>query len=561
VISTATGLADTTFSGDGWATVASSTVNTSPGALAYRFDGRLVIAGTQDGTTPDTLLAQFTTAGGLDGTFDSDGLATYTAPHFNNIVSLYTTSTSRYVVVGDRLQAPVAAMRVLTNGALDSGFDGNGVEALSPPASYDLVRAVPATNGRTVIVGDAFTAGPVLTSTLAVLRLTGAGAGDATFGNLAFPLYTVGNLNDSGRDVAIAPDGGAVIVTSDGPDFVVLQKLLPNGYLDPTFGGGRSFVESSGDAQGHAVAMLGAQPVFAGCVQCSTGHSDFLVGRFTASGELDPTFSADGLATVGFGSGSDDDANGVAVQANGRIVVVGHAGGNFAIARFTDHGNLDTTFGGDGKVKTDIATGSTDEAFDAAIQSDGKIVVVGVRITATDARFAVVRYTTAGKLDTTFGGGDGIVVTKMGSGNSKALGVAIRPDGRIVVAGIESDNSTLRIAIARYTTTGALDTSFNGTGKLFTSPDGRDTALDVAAVGNSIVITGGEGSDDDVLVARFLDNGSPDTTYGDGGEQRGPFGSPHANAIAVQADGSYVVTGGDPTANNGTDTFAARFKP
>jgi uncharacterized delta-60 repeat protein len=168
---------------------------------------------------------------------------------------------------------------------------------------------------------------------------------------------------------------------------------------------------------------------------------------FAAAGQLDPTFRGDGKVTTQITAGRDV-ASGVALQANGKIVAVGRAarsGGRFAMARYKPNGALDSTFGGDGKVTTDFTTGE-DGANGVAIQADGKIVAGG----SADDRFALARYRHNGTLDSTFGG-HGKVTTEFTAGADFAAGVALQADGKIVAAGGASVFTTrARFALARY---------------------------------------------------------------------------------------------------------------
>src|SRR4029079_12810350 len=105
---------------------------------------------------------------------------------------------------------------------------------------------------------------------------------------------------------------------------------------------------------------------------------------FNPDGSPDTSFSGDGKQTTDFG-GFDDQATAVALQADGKIVAVGSgANGDFALARYSAGGSLDTSFSGDGKQTTDF--GAQDRATGVAVQSDGKIVVVG---TTTEAGLRV----------------------------------------------------------------------------------------------------------------------------------------------------------------------------
>lgn len=126
-----------------------------------------------------------------------------------------------------------------------------------------------------------------------------------------------------------------------------------------------------------------------------------------ADGSLDATFDNDGWTTTDFGS--NDEGIAVALQSDGKIVVAGNSNNDFAVARYNSNGSLDTSFDSDGMLTTDL-TGGNDEAQAVAIQSDGKIVVAGRSYTGSSYDFAVVRYNSDGTLDTTFSD-DGIVTT------------------------------------------------------------------------------------------------------------------------------------------------------
>ena len=144
-----------------------------------------------------------------------------------------------------------------------------------------------------------------------------------------------------------------------------------------------------------------------------------------APGDLDVSFSGDGKQTTDFGGA--DAAAAVAMQADGKIVVAGSSGGDFALARYGADGALDPSFSGDGLVTTDL--GGTDAGQGVAIQADGRIVVAG----SSGGNFALARYTAGGGLDPSFSG-DGLQTTDFGADDG-ATAVAIQADGRIVAAG------------------------------------------------------------------------------------------------------------------------------
>ncbi|MBI5563064.1 MAG: hypothetical protein HY894_09490 [Deltaproteobacteria bacterium] len=168
----------------------------------------------------------------------------------------------------------------------------------------------------------------------------------------------------------------------------------------------------------------------------SGSASDFAVVRYNSDGTLDTSFGAGGSVVTDI-RGYDDYGNSLAILSDGRIVVAGDSYGlvdrDFAVVRYNSDGTLDASFGVGGKVTTDVGAGDDDYAYAVGIQSDGKIVAAGPAGNGMLSDFAVVRYNTDGTLDASFGAG-GMIRTDSGSIDF-ANGLAIQPDGRIVVAG------------------------------------------------------------------------------------------------------------------------------
>ena len=269
-----------------------------------------------------------------------------------------------------------------------------------------------------------------------------------------------------------------------------------------------------------------------------------------APGDYDPSFGGDGVVHTNLSSDVPvaDEAFGLAAQADGKIIAVGTAGGRggrVAAVRYLPEGGPDDTFGGDGTVLTDI-TGGEDVALDVALQADGKIVAVG-RAGVGGGAFALVRYRPGGRLDTGFGG-DGIVVTDVTPGNDAARAVAIQDDGRIVVAGRAGD----RFVVARYLTGGALDPSFAGDGLRETNFTVRQDIASAIAIQDDdrIVVVGTAGirsfgSNSQYAIAAYTEQGGLDFSFSEDGKtlfnvsSEGDFGS----AVAIQESGEIVVTG------------------
>jgi len=286
--------------------------------------------------------------------------------------------------------------------------------------------------------------------------------------------------------------------------------------------------------------------------------SSSLMNRVNAAaGDLDPIFGSGGKVVTDFGE--ESGAYDAAIQADGKIVAVGGSTQDFAIARYTPDGTLDSTFGTGGKVLTDFEPYWA-SAQALAIQANGKIVVGGVRGiqrgTQTINHFALARYNTNGSLDTTFGSG-GKVVTAF-SGSDIIEGLAIQPDGRIIAVGstVITFNQSNDLAVLRYNANGSLDTSFGSGGivtmDFFAHYDGAncvviqpDGQILVAGATDSNPTTLSSNQNYDFLLLRFNANGSLDTSFGSGGKVITDFSGKNDGArdMALQADGRILLGG------------------
>jgi uncharacterized delta-60 repeat protein len=213
--------------------------------------------------------------------------------------------------------------------------------------------------------------------------------------------------------------------------------------------------------------------------------------RALAVGDLDSGFGTGGLVSTDFNT-SLDVITAMAIQSDGKIVTAGFTAittpnYDFAVARYNTNGTLDTSFGGTGKVKLDFA-GQRDQAYALAIQTDGKIVVAGTAGSgATAGDLALARFDSSGNLDTGFGTG-GKVYTPLGSNDDEIHGLALQADGKILATGVaDLFNFNSNVAIVRYNTNGTLDGGFGGpAGGIIVSDffGGQDE-------GNAIAVTAG----------------------------------------------------------------------
>ena len=405
-------------------------------SVAVQSDGKIVVAGYATvGCASNIALVRYNMDGSLDKSFNGTGkVITAVGDGDCKGEGLALQSDGKIVVAGysfkpgGKDRAEFTVLRYNPDGRLDSGFGKSGKETTEIGRDADDATSVALqSDGKIVAAGRTFAP---TNNDFAVARYDRDGKLDLSFNATGKATADFSKL-DYGRGVAVQSDGKIVV---------------------------------AGDAE----------------------HGDgriFAVARFNADGTPDISFNKTGKLTTDFGSGNAE-ARGVAVQSDGKIVVAGYASPNnienVALVRCNADGNLDTSLGGTGKVITPVAL-SGSNATSVALQSDGKIVVAGFAVDSSGRcyDFALVRHNADGSLDTSFNDG-GKVTTPIGNGDARCEAIALQKDGKIVAAGWASNGEDNDFAVVRYNSDGKLDTSFNGTGKVTTTvgskaPEAEDT--------------------------------------------------------------------------------------
>jgi uncharacterized delta-60 repeat protein len=330
------------------------------------------------------------------------------------------------------------------------------------------------------------------------------------------------------------------------------QAAAP-GTLDPGFGSG-GVVSLGTGTQLFGVAVQGDDKVLA----AGQSNGSAFVERLTSTGAPDGSFGSGGVS-----GGPGGAARAVALQADGKVVIAGTSGGMFA-ERFNPNGSVDSSFGAGGIAR---AFGGSGIANAVGVQSDGKIVVAG-SVNPIDTRIAVARFNANGSLDSSFGSG-GSEVIDLGLPYEVAEGLAIQPNGKIVLVGHEQGSPTYAFfngLVLRLNANGSLDGSFNGNGVVSWHQSGGggsgyDT-LNAVAIQNDgkIVAAGSDVGGPYAVFLRFNANGSFDTSYGSGGEAAltsGTFTSRPYGAYGVGIAGGGRIVGGGAAGLNGTDLRGA----
>ncbi len=503
-----------------------------------------------------TLLA----SGALDPAFGQGGKVTidFDGPQAAHAESVVVQADGKVVVGGVAFNSgsghgDFALARYNTDGNLDASFGQGGRVLTSMGRPTDIHGIALQADGKIVAAGLYITSQG--TADTALARYNSDGTLDGTFGQGGLLTPDRARFGGVADDIVVQPDGKLVVsgalstpVSVSAPNNgFILARYNADGSPDAAFGkGGRTTLPFAyaGATKRVALEPDGKIVVAGGAERVLGDGSAVVVLRYLADGSsLDTSFGANGTVSLYFGGPSQ--AGGVAVQADGKVVVGGSVvGGSFGVYRLNVNGTRDTSFGQGG-----LATGAAGLARDLVLAADGKIVETG--------ETAVARYNADGTLDTSFGGTGSVPLLFAGlAGHGR--GVAVLPGGAVVVAGYTQGERSPDgpMTVNRYTAAGNLDASFatGGTavtpfaapvdvgGYLYTSSTQVAVAADGKVVAVSSSQTGGFVTDFDV--ARTNPDGTLDATFGAGGRVTTDLGGDdRPSDVVLQPDGKIVVAG------------------
>jgi uncharacterized delta-60 repeat protein len=416
--------------------------------------------------------------------------------------------------------------RYNVDGSLDATFGSNGKTISQFASTGSSAHAVAIqSDGKIVAAGSAG-------DLFVLVRYTADGNLDQNFANVgvitgSFESYGP-NLVSIATSVAVQSDG-KIIVAGDS---LIRDSLSPgefsdsnfglaryndDGRLDETFGSGGTVVTDFGrfDRAEGVVLQTDGKIVVAGDSHFLIGNyivSDaysLVLARYNSNGTLDETFGSGGKAAT---DNRAFETSAVSIQTDGKIVVAGStstdslSSSDFALARYNSDGSIDSSFGSNGRVFTNVGTSpfvgraGDDRAFALGIQPDGKFVVAGSAQNGYGSSdFAVVRYESSGSLDETFGNGGKVITEVFAIGwstfdlsstfpggicacftwvgpppDEQAFALAIQPDGKIIaggVTGIPTGGSSSALVRYHGLATPKLTVATSGTAGGITSAD------------------------------------------------------------------------------------------
>ncbi|MDI1256058.1 MAG: T9SS type A sorting domain-containing protein [Flavobacterium sp.] len=493
-------------------------------------DGKMISAGVLTfGTNGDAIYAaRINTNGTFDTTF-SNNAGTYTAniptcAMYNHNGRVKMRSDGKFIIsdiedTNNDGKLNIVLHSVNANGTTDTTFGTSGAVTLDFFGNDDTIADFNFSGNTIYLSGN--TLETFKKNNIVLAKLTTTGALDPTFSadGTAMINITDRKANDTAKCIVRQSDGKILV---GGASFFALQDYFSvvryntDGTIDTTFGeNGKAIINAPGHVNSIAIDASGR-------IVVTGGDYVIAVARLTNNGTIDTSFGTNGI--YDFGSLSfAAEANSVAIQANGKIIVAGslpdfnNGDSNYMLARFNSNGTLDSSFGSSGISTLGSVTSQSETYNDVKVQTDGKIVAAGSLYNGQDYDMVVGRYNSNGSLDTTFNGNG--LSTYSSAGGDYYDGMALQADGKILITGAVNDEDG-GIGVIRFTTTGALDTTFGNNGFATNIISAAPSAgVSIIVMDNQkIVVTGSIGGEDiNLAVTRFNNDGTIDTTFGNNG--------------------------------------------
>lgn len=410
----ATGDLDATFDMDGWNTITGTDLWFEAASVVVQSSGKVVVAGARmDGFQFDPLIARFNTDGSLDTTFGSDGTGIVVEPWPNATIMEWVNRSGAAVDV-----ALLSDDRIVVTSSPSGDNEKHGImlftaDGVLDPSFWSDGRRKIASGGPNM---DVWTTAVTVTSDDKIM--------------------IVGTSPDNSWDYRMK-----------------VYRLNTDGSLDTSFSNdGMRNVNFPGgvDHLANAVVMTGDKTVVGGSAAASWSRHDMGIAQLKANGQNDLGGFADGKGKlyVDFGFG-DSDVRELLVQADGKIIAIGESqvfdnDDSVAITRLNADGSLDTSFSDDGKFAHDFGNGDS-YGWAGTIDEDGRIVIAGQYNNGANDKAFVMRLTTAGELDTSFGTGGIKTFDFVADHDEKFNAIAVQGDDMVVAGGSGSDLLVARL--------------------------------------------------------------------------------------------------------------------
>ena len=417
-------------------------------------------------------------AGTLDPTLNTVGYSAADSGYNDQGLAVAYNPITHDTIVAGQSNNQFGLAAYMPDGQLDASFGTGGVVVFQPTGSnFSAIDAVAIDSSGNIVVGGwgTFISGG---QNFVVARFDSTGHIDNTFGTGGFVSTDIGGGSDQinaitfDHSAPLTANANIVVAgqTIGATEHAAFARYTSSGVLDPTFGVGATGVITT--------TGTGANTDEANGIAIDGSGNIFAVGQKTPTsshGAAVFALGADGASIVRTTPSVGTASNFTALTAapGGGYFAAGTADGKFVTAKLTAAGALDTSFNGTGSVETAFNSSTGSQANAIAVQSDGKIVVAGNEVDATTslAYVALARYNADGTLDSAFNtSGTQITDISLGTAATTAAGLLLEPDGKIEVAGTTGFPTTMASVLndfflARYvannTPTGSGSATFD----------------------------------------------------------------------------------------------------
>ena len=394
---------DTSFNGNGVVIGNYTEDNNSADAMVIQADGKIVVAGgTGIASSIEIGVSRLNTDGTVDTTFGTDGVTIINSGWIKSFVyDMDVQPDGKIVLAGYRWNNETGdflMVRLNEDGSLDDSFGTNGVAIIDNGETEVAESFTILPDGKFIISGYVF-------DDFTMVRINNDGSVDTTFGNNGWVRTEFGDSSSYSFVTTVNADGrivlGGMALSFDNGYQYAAAAYNPDGSLDTSFGTDGKVMFNVGDNNdfGKSIIQLEDGKILFG------GHSyydtaplryELAIVRLNADGSFDTSYGNNGIFKTRLVANGESYLADMVLQPDGKLVITGTANESgvysYGITRVTADGQLDTTFGENGKVVSYIDINDS-ESFNIALQTDGKILVSGDTYPQNNtAQFFVARY-------------------------------------------------------------------------------------------------------------------------------------------------------------------------
>jgi len=523
--------------------VAGTSITQGGNTTKVQPDGKLLVSGS---SATAGFITRFNTDGTIDPTFGNNGRTTV----FAGRVSKMLIQSDGKIVVGCTLSGPFAILRFNSDGSPDDTFATGGFFSQQFAMTNYFGDFVLQPDGKLVIVGSVGNIDPVLGYTVnkfIVIRLSATGALDPAFNGTGSKVFQSQVALRSAVDLDFSDPAyptGKIVATGGKSGKIFFLRLLPDASSDVTLNASGYFEESFANAGFSYLKVLPSGKFVAGGYNYDNTTFSFqlFLSQYTVTGLPDASFGTSGRIVNSLGN-----VKGLELLNNGKIVVVsdrtgGSPGSTLSISRYTTAGLLDVSFNSTGRKTFVYNSANFDGMYALAISPAGDYYAVGETQTNTGSfSVGIAKFTTAGAFDNSFNV-NGIKIYNFLMSSDNNFGVATQADGKIYITGETTYyipfTTTRQSYIMRKTAAGQPDATWGVNGvKYFTDAIGNGL-ITVQPDGKVLIVFGGQ-------IKRFNADGSNDNTFnGNGTVGYPPFGTTYPSAaktVKLDAAGNIYV--------------------